>query len=335
MAVRVAIDLNLFEIIAGSSIPTSLDDLAEKTKANPDLIKRIIRLVTAIGFVKQTDPIHWEATPLTHALNIPPIKNWMIVHFDGRMETYAKFPTWLKKHDWKMSWTDEDNIWRDVHEGLSVWDYYAKYPEISAKFDSAMSIQESWPPEMAPPYPFLAENGDIKTDMDAVTLVDIGGGAGQAIGIIKKSYPLAPGRFILQDLEKSISAIPAGQAKEFGFEPMVHDFFTPQPVKGAKYYHLRRVLHDWNDEQCLKILANTKPAMDSAYSCLVIHEFVLPDVNAGPIEGFVDLVMMTTCDGKERTEGDWHALLGKAGFKIENIFKAEIGETAVIEASII
>ena len=28
---------------------------------------------------------------------------------------------------------------------------------------------------------------------------------------------------------------------------MAHYFFTPQPVKGAKYYHLRRVLHDRND----------------------------------------------------------------------------------------
>jgi demethylsterigmatocystin 6-O-methyltransferase len=335
MAIRIAIDLSLFEIIASKQGATTLDELAEESKADPTLIKRIIRVANALGFVKQIDATSWEATPLTHAINVPPLKAWMIAHFDKRMEVYGRFPAWLKKHDHKTSWaSDEDNAFFEVH-GANCWDFYDQNPEASRIFDTAMSIQENFPAEMTPQYPFLENTANLKKEADAVTLVDVGGGAGQAIGILKQTYPNVPGKFILQDLPKSIEGLAPGRAKELGFEPMIHNFFEPQPIKGAKYYHLRRVFHDWNDEASLKILAATKPAMDPTYSRLLIHDFVLPDVNAGPTEAVIDLMMMTSCDGKERTEGDWNELLGKAGFKIEKIHRAEVGTTAVIEAVVV
>lgn len=333
MAIRIAIDLNLFEIIASKKEPTSLQELAEKTKADPTLINRIIRLVNALGFVKQIDATSWEATPMTHTIIVPPLRSWMITHFDKRMEMAGQFPAWFKKHDYKTSWaSDDDNIAVEVL-GADIWEYLNQNPEASAIFDSAMSIQEKFPPEMRPPYSFFANTTGLKTGPDAVTLIDIGGGAGQAIGFIRETYRNIPGKFILQDLPKSIEALAPGRATEIGFEPMAHDFFEPQPIKGAKYYHLRRVLHDWNDESSLKILESTKAAMEPGYSRLLIHESVLPDVNCGPVEAMVDLMMMTTCNGKERTEGDWHQLLSKAGFKIEKIHRAEVGAAAVIEAT--
>jgi demethylsterigmatocystin 6-O-methyltransferase len=334
MAIRIAIDLNLFEIIAQNPAPTTLDELVKTTKADPSLIKRIIRVVNAIGFVKQTDATTWEATPLTHTINAPPLKAWMIAHFDKRIEIFGRFPEWLKDHEYKTTWaSDEDNVAFEIHDA-NVWEFYDQNPEASAIFDMAMSIQENFPPEMTPPYPFVDNSADVRSETDAVTLVDVGGGAGQAIGKIKQKYPNVPGKFILQDLPKTIENLAPDRAEQLGFEPMVHNFFDPQPIKGAKYYHLRRVLHDWNDELALKILSATKNAMDPTYSRLLINEFVLPDVNAGSTEAVVDLIMMTTCDGKERTESDWGELLGKAGFKIEKIWRAEVGTTAVIEASV-
>ncbi|TID27967.1 hypothetical protein E6O75_ATG00734 [Venturia nashicola] len=332
MAIRVAIDLKLFEIIASKQSPTTLSELEQKSKADPVLIKRIIRMVCATGFVKQVDASSWKATPMTHALNVTALRDWMVAHFDKRMEIWGRTPAWLKKHDYKTSWaSDEDNIAFEVY-GSNIWDFLDRNPEDSVIFDSAMSIQEQFPPEMLPPYPMFESAAGVNVEVDGVTLVDVGGGAGQAIGNIKKTYPNIPGRFILQDLPKSIESLASGRAGELGFEPMVHNFFEQQPIKGAKYYHLRRVLHDWNDESCLKILEPTKAAMDPKYSRLLIHDFVLPDVNCGPLEASVDLIMMTTCDGKERTEGDWHELLGRAGFRIEKIHRAEVGTVAVIEA---
>jgi hypothetical protein len=328
--VRIALELKLFEIV---SKPTSLDELVQKTDADPVILQRILRAVCSIGYLKQTAVTQWEPSPLTQALNVPALRDWMKAHFDHRMVVTGRFPEWLKKRGHKAIGSFEDNVWTDVM-GETIWEYYDKHPEDSAIFDSAMSIQENFPKAMLPPYPFSEDVSEVRTDPDAVTLVDIGGGFGQALKKIQGEYPGLKGRFVVQDLPKTISQIDAAQAKKDGFQPMAHDFFTPQPIKGAKYYHLRRVLHDWNDEACIKILQATRVAMESTadYSRLLIHDFVLPDVGCGFVEAMVDLMMMQTCDGMERTETQWHELSGKAGFKIVKIWRADEGSNAVIEA---
>jgi len=189
---------------------------------------------------------------------------------------------------------------------------------------------------MMPPYPFSSDTGELSSDSNAVTLVDIGGGFGQAIKSIRAEYPSLKGRFILQDLPKTINQIDLGQAQKEGFEPLIHDFFTPQPIKGAKYYHLRRVLHDWNEDPSIKILEATHAAMKDTpnYSRLLIHEWVLPDIGCGFAEATVDLMMMQLFSGMERTESQWHELLGKTGFKVIKIWRADEGNTAVIEAAV-
>jgi demethylsterigmatocystin 6-O-methyltransferase len=329
-AVRIAIDLNLFEII---SKPTSLDEIVQKTDADPVILQRILRAVCSIGYVKQTAATLWESTPLTPVLNVPSIRDFLIAHFDERMVIAGRFPEWLKKRGYKNTGSIDDCVLKEV-TGEQCWDFYENHPEASAIFDSAMSIQESFPKETLPPYPFLGDVGDLGTDADAVTLIDIGGGFGQALKKLRAEYPSVKGRFVLQDLPKTISRIDVAQAKKDGFEPTAHDFFTPQPIKGAKYYHLRRVLHDWNDGPSIKILEATREAMRDTpnYSRLLIHESCLPDVGCGFIEAMVDLMMMQTCDGMERTESQWHKLLGKTGFKIVKIWRADVGPSAVIEA---
>lgn len=331
MVIRVAIDLKLFEIIAKK--PSTLDELAKETGADRRLLKRFMRLLTGIGFLQQREVDKWEATPLTHAATAPPLRAWLIAHFDKRVDISAQFPEWLKKHKYQTTWLEDDNIAKQVF-GTDCWTYLEENKELGQIFDQAMSIQESFPPETRPPYPFADERGEIKTDADAVTLVDVGGGFGQAIKAMRQKYPDVKGRFVLQDLPRSIEKVDQAQAKQDGFEATAHDFFTPQPVKGAKYYHYRRVFHDWNDENSLKILKALRPALEPGYSKLLIHDFVMPDVNPGPLESLVDLIMMTTCDGCERSESEWRELLSKGGFKIDRILRADTGTVSVIEASL-
>jgi hypothetical protein len=287
MAIRIAIDLKLFDLIAEK--PRTLAELTEVTSADTKLLKRILRTVTATGNLQQTELDKWEATPLTFVLASPVMQSWLIVHFDGRMKIYEEFPRWLKTHDYKTTWADEDdNIAKQIY-GTDIWSFYEQNPEVGSQFESAMAIQENFPPSMVPPYPFVDGFDGIKTDPDAVTLVDVGGGRGQAIKSIKQAYSGIPGRFILQDVPATIEKLDESELKTEGFEAMPHNFFNPQPVKGAKYYHLRRVLHDWNDEQCLKILKATKLAMDPTYSRLLISDFVLPDISPGPMETSVGM----------------------------------------------
>ena len=60
-----------------------------------------------------------------------------------------------------------------------------------------------------------------------------------------------------------------------------HDFFQPQPVKGAAVYFLRFVIQDWPDAECIKILKRIREAA-SPSSRLILFEISIPFACADP-----------------------------------------------------
>lgn len=92
-----------------------------------------------------------------------------------------------------------------------------------------------------------------------VLLVDMGGGRGHDLDQLLAVHRDLPGRVVLQDQASVIATIEGKEAK--GFEPMAHDFYTPQPVRHARAYHMHSILHDWDDKDSLRILENLKPAL--------------------------------------------------------------------------
>ena len=69
---------------------------------------------------------------------------------------------------------------------------------------------------------------EIDNKPGAVAFVDVGGSQGSELKRLKAKYPELPGRLVLQDVESVIKEVPASEP----FEATVHDFFTPQPIKG-------------------------------------------------------------------------------------------------------
>ena len=95
-------------------------------------------------------------------------------------------------------------------------------------FQIFMSTYRTDRPEFLDVFP---ADGQLLQDCkdDDVLLVDVGGGRGHDIQKFIEKFPQKKGRLILQEIEDV-----AKQALEIdGMEVMVHDFFTPQPVKGA------------------------------------------------------------------------------------------------------
>lgn len=171
----------------------------------------------------------------------------------------------------------------------------------------------------------------LKENKDAVLLVDIGGGLGHDLEDFKGKYPQLPGRLILQERPEVIAQIT--ETKQ-SIEPTVHDFFTPQPVKGAKAYYLHSVLHDWDDETSIKILKQIVSAMEKGYSKLLIHELVVPDAGASWSITSMDWLMMALGAVRERTEKQWHDLLASGGLRIVKVWTYEQGTESLIEAEL-
>jgi hypothetical protein len=165
-----------------------------------------------------------------------------------------------------------------------------------------------------------------------VLLIDVGGSSGQDILGYHKAHPKIPGRLILQDLPSTIQTLNAEELKPV--ELMAHDFFTPQPVKGAKTYYLKMVLHDWPDAQCRDILSNLKPALKPGHSKILINEIVIPDTGADWFSTSVDMLMMVTHSAQERREKDWTTLVESAGLKIAKIWQCGEAPERLIEVEL-
>jgi hypothetical protein len=85
------------------------------------------------------------------------------------------------------------------------------------------------------------------------TVVDVGGSHGFVCVDLAKRFQKM--NFVVQDLPKTIASTPKlegeiGERVRF----MVHDFYTPQPVKGADVYLFRWILHDQADKYAIKML---------------------------------------------------------------------------------
>lgn len=157
-------------------------------------------------------------------------------------------------------------------------------------------------------------------DPTAPLLVDIGGGKGEDILAFRDSFPHLPGKLILQDLPVVVEG--AQNIVSSGVEVQGYNFFDEQPVKGAKAYYLRTVLHDWPDKQALRILARVRETMVPG-SLLLINEVLVPETNRSLSSVVADLTMMTSYAALERTQAQFESLLDNAGFELVNIWRPE------------
>lgn len=184
-------------------------------------------------------------------------------------------------------------------------------------------------PEFVDVHPFEHEIGQNTTD-DTVLFVDIGSGLGSQSILVRDRFPHLKGRVIFQDQKQVIDAWQANA--KLGIESQVYDFSTPQPVKGARAYYMRNIMHNHQDAQAREILQNTVKAFDEN-SVLLIDDIVLPESGVVPWRATqADMNMMSVLAAKEPSEREWHALLESAGLKIIKIWTCAIenGESIIV-----
>jgi hypothetical protein len=95
------------------------------------------------------------------------------------------------------------------------------------------------------------------------------------------------------------------------------NFFESVPAGGGAYL-LSHVIHDSNEEMCLTILSNCLRAMGDNGRLFII-ESVLPAGDAPHPGKIMDLVMLSTPGGIERSGEQYNALLAKASFLLTRI----------------
>jgi hypothetical protein len=164
------------------------------------------------------------------------------------------------------------------------------------------------------------------------TVADIGGGEGLLLSAVLSKNPTLKG--ILFDLQEGLTRAESIFTKYNVTErikAIPGNFFESAPP-GADYYLLKNVLHNWNEDDCIRILKNVRNVMPDHGKILII-EMVIEEDNRPSFGKLIDIQMMVFMNkGKERTRKEFHELFKKADLKVNRIIRT-VAPLSIIEAS--
>ncbi|KAJ5758010.1 uncharacterized protein N7511_006704 [Penicillium nucicola] len=314
MAIRLAVDLRLFDAISEQDGAFNAESL--ELEADLLLVKRILRFLAAMSVIHEVDVDKYSTTPMAAALMSSSPLSAAIIHGTHFWTVLSKLPEYFHSNGWQSPKNGLDGPFQFAHStSAHYFDFLNSNPYYGQAFNTVMSMSfrrtgKDWF-EFFPVANLRAEKASDPF------IVDIGGGQGEDLKKFQAHFRDLPGRLILQDLPDVVAGVDLP-----GVEVMAHDFFKEQPVRNAKAYFLRTVLHDWPDMQAVQILRRLRAAM-GADSLLLINESVLPQSGVGLSAVLSDLHMMASYASLERTERQWRDLLEMAGFQLVKVWLPE------------
>ncbi len=295
-AVAVAARLGIADLVADAPVPVGT--LAGKTGCDADALYRLLRALAAIGVLHEDDDSRFSLTGAgeylrrDHPLSLDPVARMFCADYEWR--------AWGVLEDAVR--TGETAV--RITEGTDVWEYRRAHPEAGDTFDGAMRTLTR-----------VAAAGVLAAhDFSRYrTVADVGGGTGAMLAALLRAHPGLHG--ILCDLPHVVDRSgPVLADVRDRVDVVAGSFFDSVPA-GADCYLLRRILHDWPDDECRSILARVREAMPEGGRLLVL-DAVVGAPNTDPEAAFLDLMMLVSASGRERTAPQWEGLLGDAGFRI-------------------
>ena len=312
-SIWVAAKLGIADLIAEK--PRAAEELAAATDAHAPSLYRVLRFLAMAGVFAENSDGEFELTPIAELLRSDTPNSMrdyaIMMGEDWIWQAYGELMHTIKTGE----------IAHDKVQGMSSFEYYAQNEEVGKIFNRAMTnLSLLSAPAIVEAYDFS----------DINKLVDIAGGHGLLLAAILKANPHLQG--VLFDLPFVIEG--AGELLESEgvaarTEKVSGDFFESVPA-GADAYLMKHIIHDWNDEQSVKILQNIRRAMNDDGKVL-LAEMVVPEGNEpSPAKG-LDLVMLTIEGGKERTEKEYQELLEAAGLRLTRVIPTR-SPFSIIEA---
>jgi O-methyltransferase domain len=278
---------------------TGTEELAREVGADADALRRMLRLLEADGIVIQDAPGVWRLSETGELLR---------EGVTGSMRQQAM----LFGAELYQAWAGAGASLRtgepafEAHFGAEFFDWLQQHPIRGRSFDRAMSGTATV--RMAP----LLERDWSQVD----TVVDVGGGNGMLIEALLERVPGLLG--ITFDLPSVTERAASRLEKNAGLAGRVSaeagDFFEAVPA-GAGAYVLAQVLHDWSDEDCVRILQACRRAAGPGARVLVLEQ-ILPDGPEPNVAKLTDLNMLVLLGGRERTRGEFASVLAAGGWTL-------------------
>ncbi|MDA2811421.1 methyltransferase [Nocardiopsis sp. RSe5-2] len=295
--------------------PLGVAEIAERTGTHPDALQRVLRALASTGVFRETQAGVFGQTPLSRTLCSAQ---------EGSMRDVARYVGLPARQSAFAavghSLATGEPAFPHV-QGRTWWEYFAEHAELATLFNRAMGTMSR------------RVNSEVLEYYDfsrARSLVDVGGGQGHLAVLIAQRYPRL--RATVYDLPR---VVPEAEevVRRGGVADRVHcvggDFLESVP-EGGDHYVISWTLHDWDDGDAARMLANVRRGIADGGTLLVIDE-VPPVGNAPHFGKFEDIVMLTLLRGRIRDEEALRKLFAGAGFEIAEV-RTTASPTSVIVA---
>ena len=290
--IRAATELGVFD-----ALPASAQDVERSLKLAGSLGTRLMRALTELGLVRRDDHGVYHATDKgsllqwSHPLSLADAASlW-------GSETYAAWS------DATYSLRTGLSAFRKMY-GMNLFDL------LEASRERLKSHHRAFATYARHDYQCLAEACDFGNHEH---ILDVGGGTGElAFALLRAHTEL---NATVMDLPEviAVAELPDDLNSRCRFVP--GNFFDEWPVPSDAVV-LARVLHDWSDDDVIRILGRARESMPASGTLYMVEMVLDADSGRG---GLLDLNMLVVAGAAERTEEQFRVLLDRTGFELMEV----------------
>ncbi|CAJ1976381.1 unnamed protein product [Sphenostylis stenocarpa] len=312
LCLKWAVQLGIPDIINNHGKPITLPHLVSALQIAPskaDFVHRLMRFLAHNGIFD----IHQSQADHDLTFSLTPASKLLVTgsgYCLSPMVLLNTDPLLMSKYHHLGEWIrGEDPTLYETALGTSIWGLIDGEPKYLSLFSEGMA-SDSQMVDLA-----LKNCSSVFENLDSI--VDVGGGTGTTARIISNAYPKL--KCVVLDLPQVIPNFTGTNNLSF----VGGDMFKSIPQADAIL--LKWVLHDWNDESCIKILQNCKDSISGKGNrgkVIIIETVINEKLDCEDMTQTklgLDISMLAI-NGKERTEEEWKQLFIEAGFKDYKIF---------------
>ena len=279
-------------------------DLARELSVNESALYRTLRALAGQGIFEEFSPHSFRNTSLSSTLRSDVPGSLRAMFILGGSE-------FVSRPFQEFGYSLQTGIpSRHMLSGMDSFAYLAQNPDLAKIFDDGMtSYSDLIGPAIANACDFSAWE----------SLTDVGGGNGILLSHILQRHKTLKGTLAdvphVLDRARERGFVSGEVASRAGLQAC--NFFEAIPA-GSRAYLMKSVIHDWDDEQALKILGNCRKVIPQD-GALFLVELGLSGPNQPSFGKALDLYMLVLTGGLERTVDEYRHLLARAGFRLSRV----------------
>jgi hypothetical protein len=291
----VAAKLGVADLLDAGPLPAA--DIAQAVGADADSLYRVLRLLAFNGIFDLDDRGRFSLNPAAEQLRssvAASMRDLVLVFGEEFYQAFGQLLIAVR--------TGRDAF--RITYGRGLFDYLDEHEDRGRAFDRAMGAGAVFFTTIPTAYDFSGLQ----------TVVDVGGGNGTLLGSVLVAHAHLKG--ILYDAGPVVEAAAAGLRARGVLDrvELVPGDFFESIVPGGDAYLFSRILHDWTDDQCRRILTNCRKAINAGGRLLVV-ERLLP----GAYATATDVNMLAVTGGRERSREEFAGLMSACGFRLERV----------------